>query len=378
MATLEVHDGQGRVQFVELEREHPILFGTSPHCEVILEGAGIKPVHGRIRWKRGRFKVEASPDAEFVVINGHKMTNGSIELGDEVSVGPCRLFLLRIEEEDKGTRPARRAAEDEGRTMVVPPPIPAGGGRVEVGRPSGAVSTPARRSRYVRPGDMGPEQADWARELGGSRPSAVVEAPDAKPEEGRGLKARFARALGKWLPEDTAPGEEKIVSSPLVVSLILLLGVLVGMGFWLRAIIAATVAERTFNKAKELYQDGDYRTAIRDFDAFIAANPEDDRIPKARVMRALANVRQYVSPNGTTWSSALEAARSMYDEFGQGRITPPEAFGDERAELGELVLRIGEGLADRARGTADPKALAEAESAVPLHAEVAGEPARRC
>ena len=71
MATLEVHDGQGRVQFVELERDHLILFGTSPHCEISLEGPGIKPVHGRIRWKRGRFKVEASPDAEFVLINGH-------------------------------------------------------------------------------------------------------------------------------------------------------------------------------------------------------------------------------------------------------------------------------------------------------------------
>ena len=89
MATLEVHDGQGRVQFVELERNHPVLFGTSPHCEIILEGPGIKPVHGRIRWKSGRFKVEASPDAEFVVINGHRMTNGSIDLGDEI-VGRAR------------------------------------------------------------------------------------------------------------------------------------------------------------------------------------------------------------------------------------------------------------------------------------------------
>ncbi len=39
------------------------------------------------------------------------------------------------------------------------------------------------------------------------------------------------------------------------------------------------------------------------------------------------------------------------------------------------MLRIGEGLADRARATADPQALAEAESAVPLHAQVAGESA---
>jgi outer membrane protein assembly factor BamB len=377
MATLEVHDGQGRVQFVELEREQPILFGTSPHCEVILEGSGIKPVHGRIRWKSGRFKVEAAPDAEFVVINGHKMSNGSIDVGDEISVGPCRLFLLRMNEgEGSSGRPARRAAEDEGRTMVAPPPIPGARDGAEGGRRAGALSKTGRRSRYVRPGDMGPEQADWARELSARKPAAIVDEDAEEPEEAHGLKARFTRALGKWLPRDTAPGEERIISSPLVVSLILLLALLVGMGFWLKAIIAATLAERTFNRGMANFEDGDYRTAIRDFEAFIEANPKEERVPKARVMRALANVRQYVSPNGATWTSALEAARSMHEEFGHGRITPPEAFGDERAELGELVLRIGEGLADRARGTADPKALAEAESTVPLHAEVAGEPAR--
>ena len=58
----------------------------------------------------------------------------------------------------------------------------------------------------------------------------------------------------------------------------------------------------------------------------------------------------------------------MYEEFNQGGPSLSEAFRDERSELAELVLRIGEGLADRARGTAEPQALAEAESAVPLHA----------
>ena len=74
MATLEVHDGQGRVQFVELARDHPVLFGTSAACDVLLDGEGIRPVHGRIRWKKRRFRVEASPDAEFVLDNGTKMT----------------------------------------------------------------------------------------------------------------------------------------------------------------------------------------------------------------------------------------------------------------------------------------------------------------
>ena len=60
----------------------------------------------------------------------------------------------------------------------------------------------------------------------------------------------------------------------------------------------------------------------------------------------------------------------MFEQVGE-----LEEFRDERAELAELVIRIGEGLADRARHSADPKALEQAESAVPLHAQVAGEPA---
>ena len=53
MATLEVHDGEGRVQFVELAHDHPVIFGTSVACDIVLSGEGISPVQGRIRWKKG-------------------------------------------------------------------------------------------------------------------------------------------------------------------------------------------------------------------------------------------------------------------------------------------------------------------------------------
>jgi hypothetical protein len=98
MATLEVHDGQGRVQFIDLESDQMILFGTSASCEIILEGPEIKPVHGRIRLKGGRVKVEPSPDAGFVILNGRRMVSGSVGQGDEITVGPCRIFVLRLDE----------------------------------------------------------------------------------------------------------------------------------------------------------------------------------------------------------------------------------------------------------------------------------------
>src|SRR5438552_4599731 len=97
MATLEIHDGQGRVEFVALARDHPVLFGTSASCDIVLTGEGIFPVHGRIRWKKkkGQYKVEASPDAQYVSINGHRMNTSSLHQRDEMKVGPCRLFMIR-------------------------------------------------------------------------------------------------------------------------------------------------------------------------------------------------------------------------------------------------------------------------------------------
>jgi outer membrane protein assembly factor BamB len=142
------------------------------------------------------------------------------------------------------------------------------------------------------------------------------------------------------------------------------------LGLALRSIIVQTLATQGYNRAVEVMEDGDYRTAIRDFDAFLARNPKDPRAGKARVLRALANVRQYVTISGGTWSTALEAAKEMFEAVGE----EPE-FRDERVDLAELVIRIGEGLADRARRSADEKALQEAESAVPLHARIAGGPA---
>ena len=168
----------------------------------------------------------------------------------------------------------------------------------------------------------------------------------------------------------SAPGHERIISSPLVVGLVVSLALLVLMGIGLRSIIEKTLATQRYNQAVQVMEDGDYRTAIRDFDRFLDAHPKDARAGKARILRELANVRQYITISGGTWSSALQAADEMFAKLG----SEPE-FRDERMELAELVIRIGEGLADRARRSADEKSLQEAEQAVSLHARIAGEPA---
>ena len=75
-------------------------------------------------------------------------------------------------------------------------------------------------------------------------------------------------------------------------------------------------------------------------------------------------------PKGAPGRRRSRRANEMVEQVGQ----LPE-FRDEQVNLAELIIKIGEGLADRARQGADAKALAEAETVVALHARVAGEPA---
>ena len=372
MATLEIHDPDGRARFVELDREHPALLGASPACDVVLTGEGVLPVHGRIRWKGRRYKIDASPDAEYLEINGRKIVSASLHQGDEIRIGPCRIFVLRIDEAaanapsmaepKKKKRP--RSGPSEGPTKVLQ------GATSSVEAP---VLKPPKASRAPAPSIF--ERDDLLEELGLDQPAAEPLAGPSARSAHRELKGPgpIGRLLARWRKareDEDAPGREPIASSPTVVALTVLLAALVVMAFWLTSIIARTLATRTYNHAVELLEDGDNATAIREFDAFLAKNPEDVRAGKAMTLRALANVRQYITISGETWSRALEAAREMHEKTGD----LPE-YRDEKTELGDLVIRIGEGLADRAKRRVDAEALALAESAVPLHAQIAGESA---
>ena len=216
----------------------------------------------------------------------------------------------RPQDDDRQHRPGRR---DHGRRL---PDVPAPGrgragrARIDRSRRPSDDRTEWRRRRWcrarVQPSAAGGlaerdeppllERDDWLdslRTTQGQEPGvAPVEAPlqavaspeaartnarlrSPKPSPRRRLPASsgFARLAALW--GSVAPGRERILTSPLVIGLVASLAILVGMGFWLKSIIASTIASRTFNHGVQNFDDGDYRTAIRDFDSFLIANPED-------------------------------------------------------------------------------------------------------
>ncbi len=358
MATLEVHDGRGRVERVTIANDQPIMFGSSPKCDVVLTGEGVLPFHGRVRWQtlKKRFKVDASPDAGYLVVNGHKMASSSFRQGDEIQIGSNRIFMIHAGAPEPPPAPPRDdVTRVQTPVFLAPPPA---GSTIKRGswREAQEVAPPSLETAIAEPESpaVTPPKNVWDFQ------------PEWKPEPVRGWKRFFyvfsARAY--------APGQERILSSPLVFGLGASFVALVLVGIALYGIIAKTAADRLYDQAVSNLDDGDYRTAIRGFDRFLKENPDDLRAGKAKVHRALAKVRQYTSPAGASWALALEAEEAML-----ASVSKLDAYRDSSTELDELVLKTGEQLADRARLSADPATLAQAESAVALHGKITGKAA---
>jgi outer membrane protein assembly factor BamB len=372
MATFEVHDGLGRVRRVNFTREQTILFGSSPKCEIVLDDPEVLHFHGRLRWKRDRFKVDASPEAEFIEVNGRKMASSSFRQGDEIQAGSCRIFL--ITDDDDSPEVSRRPRDDK--TRVQPPPSypnPEAGPKP---KSDATVVQPPPLPRRGRKPNL--EKDEWLDVLEVAAPSLEEplvpgEVPGRRTEPGprtAGSGRGWGGLVRALRANDLPPGQERILSSPLVVGLVVALVVLVLLSLSLWGIIQRTVASRLYNQAVESLNEGDYRNAIRRFDEFLSRDTGDARASKARVLRALVNVRQFTATTSASWTNALDAERAMVRT-----VSREPSYRDSSTELAELVLKTAEALADRARVQADPRALAEAESALELHANVAGKAA---
>ena len=203
------------------------MFGSSPKCDFVLTGEGVLPFHGRVRWqaKKQRFKVDASPEAEYLLVNGQKMASSSFRQGDEIQVGGNRIFMIHdgAPEPPAARPPARRrdARPARARPFRARPARGRHGDQAGelAGEPGGRPAL-GRDGRGRGPATPAPHGAAPARGPGTSSPTVVV------PEPGRGWRRLFyvftARAY--------APGQERVLSSPLVFGLGVALAVLVLVG----------------------------------------------------------------------------------------------------------------------------------------------------
>ena len=389
MATLEIHDGRNQVRRVRITRENPVMFGSDPMCDVVLEGQGVQPFHGRIRWSTRRYKADASPEVPWIEVNGVQVKSKSIYQGDEIRVGNCRIFLLSLEEgPDHGEKTVVQAAQPASspirgrqgppdavefhRMEMAPPSVESSEPRAT---PRGNPEAPLKRTKYRSSGDFEDvEEAISGKSRSGSLTGLmrkVGKKSAGLPTDPGSNSARRGRgSFGFFSSLDRAPGDDRVLTSPMVIGLVVTFALLVALSFALYGMIARTNAIRQYTVAVDDMEAGNYLNAIKGFERFLEANPEDRRAGKAKVLRALARVRQHTGSVGASWTNALKEARAMVEEVGQ-----VEEYRDSSLDLAEEVRKTAEGLADRAAELADPGTLAEAEDAVQLHNRVAGQAA---
>lgn len=355
MATLEIHDGRGKVSYFTISRDRQVIFGTDPRCEIVLTDPGVLPYHGRISWRRGRYKVEAFPESRWVEVDGKKVVSASFRQGSEIRVGEARIFLI---------------TPDDGPANFEKTRVRPGVGR----GPAAGPSLPAALQGEVAPPSL-EEQFEDVEELLGSkgREQASVSASRRSGRERSSAPTAMPPSRRPWLQRlglgERPPGEERVLTSPLILGLVVILGVLVALGLGLYQIIGRMVADRRFEQAMASYEAGEYRNAIPLLDAFQKRYPTDRRASRARRLQGLAMVRQYTGQN-PAWPNALEAAEATYKSLKDD----PE-YGDVEADLAKDILEIATGLAIRATTSADAGVLALSERAVALHDMVGGQAA---
>jgi outer membrane protein assembly factor BamB len=358
MATLEVHDDRGGVVYVAIASGSTALIGRDAKCDVVLESPDVLPIHARLRWKRGRLKVEATPEARAIDLNGRRVIASKLRQGDELRIASHRIFVLSAEEN----------APDGEVTRVQPRPPAAS--RLERGDWLKDLEVAPPEPTVERPEDddaRGRPSLAWVRMA--AKSSAVVDVARSpaeaseQPARGRLWRGVADAVLGR----DRAPDDERIATSPLVIGLVVSLAVLALLSAGLWNVIARRTADNRYFAAMEAYGEADYPSAVRRFERFATSHPKDPRADRATVLGSLSRVRQLAAGAAPAWSEALAAARAM-----PGAHAASPAFADLRADLAQTVLAIADGLADRARAAADPRALSEAESAVGLHDSLAG------
>lgn len=337
MATLEVHDGRGRVEFVTISRAHPALFGSDPKCDIVLNDPAVLPFHGRLRWKNDKFKAEAFPEAKALDINGQKMVAAGFRQGDEIAVGRFRIFLVSDADGPADLEPTRIQARPEAADAGFAPPSTAGTLPGRAARTGGAATATA------------------------SAPAPVATTATKGPKVSW-LRRTFRKLNAGGRP----PGQEDLTRSPVILGLAVALGSLALVAYALWGVYTKNRADRQLAIAEALFEERNNRDAIAAFDTFLATNPRDPRAGRARVLRELSDVRQFTASGGVNYAAAIENAKEMIRNVGEEPY-----FRERRMDLAAEIMKAAAGFADLARANADAKTLAEARAALELHGKVA-------
>ena len=171
----------------------------------------------------------------------------------------------------------------------------------------------------------------------------------------RGTVGRLADSLSG---PPARPGEQDIVRSPFVLTLIVGTVILLLLGgiFWF--MIARESASRRFDAAQEELDQGKYSQAVAQFDDFLKIYPDHSLTPPARMARGRALILREISGSAPAWSPGVERLQDFVNE-----LRDVDGFSEEHENIREYADKIAFGAAESAEVRRDPELVEVSKTA---------------
>ena len=98
---IRIQHQDGREESLTLDASQTLRFGTRRSAEVVLQGAGIFPIHFGIVFYRDAFTVAASKQARKIRVNGARVRKAVLHDGDRIELG--QIVITVVDEDSIGS-----------------------------------------------------------------------------------------------------------------------------------------------------------------------------------------------------------------------------------------------------------------------------------
>ncbi len=328
MPVLLIQNASGESEIRELSKRVPLAVGRHSSNDVRIDDENVAMLHCRISWNSRGYEVVAGTDAG-VEINGRKVANAILTLGDCVQVGDVSLFYYDQAEQ----------AEAALRGEIVEPGNPPSHEEKRIAwelkqeaHHERLGSTPARPKPPKAPP---PAPAVDAEIEAPSEP--VVKIPPRSAPDGKQSRP----ALFRTAP--VRPGQQDLMRSPLVTTLGIGTVILVMMSLALWFVIGRDASQKAYQLAVTEMEQKRFSQAITQFQEFLKTYPNHRYASAARHALGLSLIEQPISGAAPAWNRGLAELDAYVTQHRRDKD-----FSDVLPRVLNLAERIGKGAAESA------------------------------
>lgn len=360
---LSIPEPDGSRRLVQLDPRNPIRLGSHPDAEVALPLEGILPIHCGIGFADGALKIVPSKSLGEIEVNGARVPQAVIRVGDVIRVGPLAIEVVA------DASPARRVQQEQEQELasLIADPTPP---RTADRDASGGADRPAVSAPVAQPQEppvlltiMDEEIVELEVALAASIPTGATVRPASWRDPQVGPAAQIVSAdQAAALPAPTGPLRESPVSKLWFKLLLagMILAPLIGLIFFL--VLRMPSARDKFQAADRQFRAGAWGDAVRDFGIFLSEHPEHRRAEEARVKRGLARLKLLANDPARPSerpSERLQTIEAVWAEWGEAT-----KYAETEAETAVLVRPVAHQLLVEARDFHAKSARAEAEQSL--------------